>query len=63
MLDNQKQINVITAGNTGLIGNELTKQLLDSENLAHLYVLSRAQLIFSPQITGIVSLNYMLKMG
>lgn len=46
MLDNQKQINVITAGNTGLIGNELTKQLLDSENLEHLYVLSRAQLPF-----------------
>jgi nucleoside-diphosphate-sugar epimerase len=46
MLDSHKQINVITAGNTGLIGNELTKQLLDSENLEHLYVLSRAQLPF-----------------
>ncbi|MDC5820040.1 oxidoreductase [Vibrio europaeus] len=45
-LDNSNNITVITAGSTGLIGNELIKQMLEREPIEHIYALTRRKLPF-----------------
>lgn len=45
-MDTSNNITVITAGSTGLIGNELLKQMLDREPIIHIYAMTRRKLPF-----------------
>lgn len=45
-MKNRNNLTVIIAGATGLIGTELTKQLLEEEPIQHIYALSRRDLPF-----------------
>lgn len=45
-MDNSNNITVITAGSTGLIGNELIKQMLEHDPITRIYALTRRELPF-----------------
>ncbi|KLN65774.1 nucleoside-diphosphate sugar epimerase [Vibrio sp. VPAP30] len=46
ILENSNNITVIIAGSTGLIGNELIKQMLERDPIKHIYALTRRTLPF-----------------